>query len=85
MFKKNTFTSYFAWFSLLFFLGNTPWVQPKLVEKTATQPNILIIFSDDHALNAISAYGSPYIKTPNIDRIGKEGAIFRSVFARRDN
>ncbi len=42
------------------------------------RPNILFIFSDDHAYQAISAYNDPrkLIETPNIDRIGKEGAIF---------
>lgn len=39
-------------------------------------PNIVFIFSDDHANKAISAYGSPYIKTPNIDRIAVEGMRF---------
>ncbi len=43
------------------------------------RPNILFLFSDDHALNAISAYGGPLkdlAPTPNIDRIAKEGAVF---------
>lgn len=43
------------------------------------RPNIVFIFSDDHALNAISAYGGPFkdlAPTPNIDRIAKEGAVF---------
>jgi N-acetylglucosamine-6-sulfatase len=43
------------------------------------RPNILFLFSDDHALNAISAYGGPLkdvAPTPNLDRIAKEGAIF---------
>ena len=43
------------------------------------QPNILFIFTDDHALNAISAYGGPLAKiapTPHLDRIAKEGMIF---------
>ncbi len=44
------------------------------------KPNIIFIFSDDHALNAISAYGSPHIKTPNIDRIANEGVIFKNAF-----
>lgn len=44
------------------------------------RPNILILFSDDHALQAISAYGSPYIKTPNIDRLAKEGAVYQNMF-----
>jgi len=43
-------------------------------------PNILIIFSDDHAYQAISAYGSQLMQTPNIDRIAKEGAVFKNVF-----
>ena len=43
-------------------------------------PNILFIFTDDHALNAISAYGGPLAKiapTPHLDRIAKEGMLFR--------
>lgn len=42
-------------------------------------PNILIIFSDDHAYQAISAYGSKLMQTPNIDRIAREGAIFQNA------
>ncbi|MDB4583062.1 sulfatase [Draconibacterium sp.] len=41
-----------------------------------TLPNILFIMSDDHAYQAISAYGHGLNKTPNIDRIAQEGAIF---------
>src|SRR2546421_9608244 len=44
----------------------------------ARQPNILFIFSDDHAYQAISAYGDPrqLNQTPNIDRLAREGMIF---------
>ena len=45
----------------------------------AERPNIVFIFSDDHALNAISAYGGPLkdvAPTPNLDRIANDGAIF---------
>ena len=44
------------------------------------RPNILFIMSDDHAYQAISAYGSGLNSTPNIDRISKEGAIFTKAF-----
>ncbi|WDR05186.1 sulfatase [Devosia rhodophyticola] len=37
------------------------------------QPNILFIMSDDHAAQAISAYGQGLNHTPNIDRLAKEG------------
>lgn len=43
------------------------------------QPNIVFIFSDDHATQAVSAYGhelSEYAPTPNIDRIGEHGIRF---------
>ncbi len=43
--------------------------------RNAVPPNIIVIFSDDHAYQAISAYGSKLAKTPNIDRIANEGAI----------
>lgn len=38
--------------------------------------NIVIIISDDHAYQTIGAYGSTLAKTPNIDRIANEGAVF---------
>lgn len=43
-------------------------------------PNIVFIMSDDHAYQAISAYGHDLNHTPNIDRIAKEGAIFNKGF-----
>lgn len=46
----------------------------------ANRPNIIFIFSDDHARHAISAYGSKINKTPHIDRIAREGAILRNSF-----
>ncbi|MBK1814645.1 sulfatase [Luteolibacter yonseiensis] len=53
---------------LLFCLGSA----------AAAPPNIVFIFSDDHAYQAISAYNDPkkLIETPNIDRIGREGMRF---------
>lgn len=36
--------------------------------------------SDDHAAQAISAYGSKLIQTPNLDRIGREGARLENCF-----
>ena len=44
------------------------------------RPNILFIFSDDHAQHAISSYGSKVNSTPNIDRLAIEGARFTNSF-----
>ena len=44
------------------------------------KPNIVIIISDDHAYQTIGAYGSSIARTPHIDRIAKEGAIFNKGY-----
>jgi arylsulfatase A-like enzyme len=44
------------------------------------RPNILFIFTDDHSSQAISAYGSKINQTPHMDRIAKEGMLFRNCF-----
>lgn len=47
------------------------------------QPNIIFIMSDDHAWQAVSAYGHDIGKlapTPNIDRLADEGMIFTNSF-----
>jgi len=55
------------------------WLLPITV--TAQQrPNIIYIMSDDHDANAISAYGSQLLATPNIDRLAKEGMLFKQAF-----
>ena len=40
------------------------------------RPNIVFIFSDDHAYQAVSAYGYGLNHTPNIDRLATEGMRF---------
>lgn len=45
-----------------------------------TKPNIIFILSDDHTNKAIGIYGNKLAKTPHIDRIAKEGALFNNFF-----
>jgi arylsulfatase A-like enzyme len=44
------------------------------------RPNIIYIMSDDHDDDAISAYNTKFISTPNIDRLAKEGMKFNKAF-----
>jgi arylsulfatase A-like enzyme len=44
------------------------------------KPNIIFIMADDHGYQAVSAYSNKLIQTPNIDRIGREGAVMRKAF-----
>lgn len=52
-------------------------------QNAGDRPNILYIMCDDHAMQAISAYGSPISKlapTPNIDRLAERGMKFNEAF-----
>lgn len=55
-------------------------VKKEEAKKETKRPNIVFIMSDDHAYQAISAYGHGLNNTPNIDRIAKEGAIFNKGY-----
>ena len=75
---KNQFNKSFFW--IIYFIITLSYCQEKSV--TNKSPNIVFIFSDDHATNAISAYGGLFkdlAPTPNIDRIATEGAILKNV------
>ncbi len=43
-------------------------------------PNVLVVFTDDHAQHAISAYGSQVNHTPHLDRLAAGGARFANSF-----
>ena len=42
----------------------------------AERPNILLILADDWGWGDLSCHGNPYVKTPNIDRLAREGTDF---------
>ncbi|HET7348544.1 MAG TPA: sulfatase-like hydrolase/transferase, partial [Acidobacteriaceae bacterium] len=44
------------------------------------KPNILWVTTEGVPLNALSCYGSQFIKTPNIDRLANEGMKFENSF-----
>lgn len=47
----------------------------------AAKPNFIILFTDDHSYGDVSAYHESDVRTPNIDRIGKEGLLFTRMRA----
>lgn len=49
-------------------------------DQEPAKPNILYIMADDHAFQAISAYGNGLNHTPNIDRIAADGMRFNKAF-----
>lgn len=47
-----------------------------LTATAAERPNILFVFADDWGWGDLSCHGHPYVKTPNIDRLAREGTDF---------
>ncbi len=45
------------------------------------RPNFLVVVVDDLRWDDVGAYGHPFVRTPNIDRIAREGARFANAFA----
>jgi len=62
---------------LLMFLTDTRLAQPA---PQRSRPNIIFILVDDLRWDELGITGHPFIKTPQIDRIGREGAVFRNAF-----
>ena len=48
-------------------------------EKT-NRPNVLVILTDDLRADAIGISGNPHVKTPNIDKLGKDGVVYKNAF-----
>lgn len=58
-------------------------ITPLMESAEKERPNILFILSDDHATNAIGAYGgrfSHFDLTPTLDRLAEEGMVLDNVF-----
>ncbi len=56
--------------------GNIARSQAAEPPQNSSRPNIVFIFADDHAYQAVSAYGYGFGQTPNIDRLAREGMLF---------
>ncbi len=45
------------------------------------RPNFVLFISDDHTATDCGAYGARDVRTPHIDRLAREGMLFRNAFA----
>lgn len=46
----------------------------------AERPNVIVILTDDQRADCLSIAGHEHLKTPNIDRLAKEGVYFKNAF-----
>lgn len=67
--------------TLLAAVMESPWFSNELnAAEKPVRPNILFLFTDDHAAQAMSCYGSQINQTPHMDRIANEGMRFDNCF-----
>ncbi len=66
-------------FLLLFAIGATLYPTAK-ADPPSTRPNIIYIIGDDISAEDIGCYGNAKIRTPNIDRMAKEGIKFTNFY-----
>lgn len=65
-----------SWLAFLLAVLLSPAVNQSQAADQTRRPNIVFIFADDHAYQAVSAYGHKLNQTPNIDRIAQGGMRF---------
>ena len=53
---------------------------PLLVQAAAPKPNVVFLLVDDLRYNALGCMGDKIVQTPNIDRLAKEGVLFKNMF-----
>ena len=57
------------------------WVSTPLAQPSTTRPNVVLIITDDMGYGDLGSYGSPDIRTPNIDSLGKAGVRFTQFYS----
>ena len=58
-----------------------PWMGLHGAELSPNKPNVLLILADDLGVECLSSYGGGSHRTPNLDRLAKEGMRFTHCFA----
>ena len=61
-------------------LGACTMFQTWTHAKPARPRNILFVMTDQHNVHALGCYGSREVKTPNMDRLAREGTLFEQAF-----
>src|SRR5689334_4686683 len=68
------------WFPLasLFLLTTTGWLSA--ADSTVKRPNFIFIFADDLGWSDLGCYGHAQLKTPNLDRLARQGTLFTQFY-----
>jgi len=65
---------------LLFTFAVSGCTQTEKRDEAAKRPNVIVILTDQHNPNAISAHGNKYLSTPNLDYLVNNGISFANSY-----
>ena len=51
-----------------------------MMDESGRRPNILLLMTDQQRFDTIAAAGNPHMVTPNLDRLVREGCLFRNAY-----
>jgi len=67
--------------ALILLVWLAAWPAAAQQPSSATQPNVVLIVTDDLGYGDVGSYGAPDAKTPNIDRLAREGVRLTDFYA----
>ncbi|MCD6049841.1 MAG: arylsulfatase [Verrucomicrobia bacterium] len=62
-------------------LGSVSFARAQAPAQTVNRPNVVVIIADDLGYGDLGCYGQNKVKTPNLDRLAKEGTRFTQFYA----
>ena len=56
------------------------WTKAQTPAPTTSRPNIIFVLGDNHNAQTMGCAGHPFILTPGLDRLAREGVLFENTF-----
>ena len=66
---------------LIGIICTVPWLAVAQRDPAFSRPNVVLIVADDLGYGDLGSYGAPDIRTPNLDRLAREGVRFTDFYA----
>src|SRR5690606_22763532 len=80
-FHAMRFFDWIARFAIVLFIAGCAGEKSQQQVSIPKKPNIIFIMADDLGIGDVGAYGQDRIRTPHIDRMAREGILFRHAYA----
>ncbi|MEN8703401.1 MAG: sulfatase [Polaribacter sp.] len=78
--KKLKKGSHYCLLILTIVFANCKTQEKNTSKELKVKPNILFFIADDASMKSFGAYGDTFINTPEIDKLAKEGLVFKNAY-----